>query len=136
MTTIDEARSSAIQAAEGGPSGELLERLAERLGARARVQAVFGEPIRQGERTVVPVARVRWGFGGGSGQSEASEAGNASGSGGGGGVTADPIGYLEITNDEAEFRPISAAYPSPVFLLASGVTAALVIRAIGRVLRG
>jgi uncharacterized spore protein YtfJ len=133
MTTIEEARADAIHVAEDRPQDQVLERLAEQIGAKARVQAVFGEPIRQGDRTVIPVARVRWGFGGGAGRSEADQAGTATGSGGGGGVSAEPIGYLELTDDEAEFRPITDARPSAGFLLAAGIAAALVIRAIGRV---
>ena len=39
--------------------------LGEILGAAARVNTVFGDPVTQGELTVVPVARARWGLGGG-----------------------------------------------------------------------
>jgi uncharacterized spore protein YtfJ len=97
---------------------------------------VFGQPIRQRDVTVVPVARVRWGFGGGGGRADEPPAGPAAGSGGGGGVAADPLGYLEITADGATFRKIGDDLPSPAFLLAAGITAALLIRAVGRVLRG
>lgn len=104
------------------------------MGAKATVQAVFGEPIKQGEVTVVPVAKVRWGFGGGGGRSEAAPEVPASGSGGGGGVAADPVGYLEIGPAGATFKPISDVRPSPAFLLAVGVTVAIVIRALARLL--
>jgi uncharacterized spore protein YtfJ len=114
----------------------LLERLADIVGAKAKVQAVFGEPIQQGELTVVPIARVRWGFGGGGGQSDDGPAGPASGSGGGGGVAADPVGFLEIRANGAEYRPISSGYPSLAFLLTAGITAAIVLRALARLLRG
>ena len=127
--TVDEATSAARKAA-GGDS--LLERIVEKLGGRAGVEAVFGEPIRSGERTVVPVARVRWAGGAGSG---ASEKDGASGSGGGGGVAADAIGYLEITPEAADFRPINSSYASPGFLLGAAVATAIVLRALAR-LRG
>ena len=55
--------------------------------------------------------------------------------GGGGVATADPIGYLEIGPDGATFKPITSAMPSPGFMLASGVTAALVLRGISRIFR-
>jgi hypothetical protein len=58
---IDEARRDGRL----GRADQLLERLAELVGARAGVQAVFGEPVRDGDLTVIPVARVRWVFGGG-----------------------------------------------------------------------
>jgi uncharacterized spore protein YtfJ len=132
---------TARQAAEATPAERLLERIADRIGARASVGAVFGDPIERGDLTVVPVARVRWGFGGGAGNAEPApgepgDGGGAGGGGGGGGATADPIGYLEIGPGGATFRPITAAYPSPLFLLVSGITAAIVLRALARLLRG
>ena len=128
----DEARRAAGQT----PADRLLERLAVLLGAKAGVEAVFGEPIMRERLTVIPVARVRWGFGGGAGSAEGPPSGPASGSGGGGGVAADPVGYLEIGPDGAVFRPIREPYPSPLFLLAAGMTAAIVLRALARVIRG
>ena len=133
-SSIEEARQAAQVAATDGPADRFLARLAGLLGGRATVQAVFGEPIRHGELTVVPVARVRWGFGGGGGRSEAAPDGPASGSGGGGGVAADPVGYLEITDSGASFRPIEGTRPSAPFLLAAGVAVAIVLRAVARLL--
>jgi uncharacterized spore protein YtfJ len=134
--TYDSAEETARHAATDGAVDRTLERLAELVGAKANVQAVFGEPIRQGDITVIPVARVRWGVGGGSGRSEATPEGPSSGAGGGGGAVADPVGYLEIAGGEATFRPIRAPYPSPAFVLASALAAAFVIRAIARLVRG
>ena len=130
-----DAAEKAAEAAATQPADRLVERLAEMVGAKANVKAAFGEPVARGDVTVVPVARVRWGFGGGGGRSEAAETGPASGSGGGGAVTAEPVGYLEIGPNGAEFKPISAAYPSPGFLLASGLTFSIVVRALSRLLR-
>ena len=132
-SNLKEAVEMAREATEERPLDRFLDRLAERIGARANVKAVFAEPIERGELTIVPVARIRWGFGGGSGTS-AGDA-EASGSGGGGGVAADPAGYIEIRAGEARFRPIVAPYPNPAFLLAAGLTAAIVIRALARLRR-
>ena len=132
--TLEEAEAAAEQAASGGPADRLLERLADIIGARASVQAVFGEPIKQGDVTVIPVAKVRWGFGGGTGQSEVPEDGPATGSGAGGGATAEPVGYLEIGPAGAEFTAITDARPSPLFILAAGLTAALVLRGVAKLL--
>jgi Sporulation protein YtfJ (Spore_YtfJ) len=133
--TTDTATAMEIarESTEHAPVDRFLDGLAERIGARASVTAVFGEPIERGDLTVVPVARVRWGFGGGSGSSEAEA--RASGSGGGGGVAADAIGYIQIRSGEATFRPIVPPYPSPAALLAAGLTAAMVIGALARLVR-
>lgn len=132
---MDEAR----QAAEGGASERMLERLVDRIGGKAGVQAVFGEPIERDSVTVVPVARVRWAFGAGSGRGPVAGAdagGMAGGSGGGGGASADPIGYVEIGPSGAAFRPIVNPYPNPLFLIAVGVMTAMILRGLGRLLRG
>lgn len=148
----DEAIAKARKAG-ASPVDGFIERMADRVGAKASVRAVFGEPIERDGITVIPVARVRWGFGGGAGtgpvamgpgvdrQAAASEGtsggdGRAGyGTGGGGGAAADPVGYLEIGPDGATFQGISDARPSPAFVLASGVAAAFLLRAIARLVR-
>jgi len=121
-------------AAAAGPRDALLERLAERLGGRAKAEAVFGAPVQHGEVTVIPVARVRWGLGAGGGEDRRTD-GAASGFGGGGGVAADPVGYIEIGSAGAVFRPIGHDYANPGFVLAAAFAASIVIRALGRLRR-
>ena len=151
-TAIGEAQKQG----DGGRLDDFIERMAERVGGKASVRAVFGDPIERGGVTVIPVAKVRWGFGGGAGTgpvavgpgrpgaSPLSDAtvspgsapdATSSGTGGGGGVTADPIGWLEIGPDGASFQPISSPMPSPAFLLAAGATAALVLRSVAALRR-
>src|SRR5262245_14951794 len=139
---VSAAVEAATRAGAGGPGDEFLGKLADRVGAHASVKAVFGEPIERDGMIVVPVAKVRWGFGGGAGSGpvmpgDEGAAGTASGSGqgGGGGVTADPIGWLEIGPDGAEFKPITPVMPSPAFLLASAFSASMLLRALSRLLR-
>jgi uncharacterized spore protein YtfJ len=148
----DAAMDEARKAAGGGSIDAFVERIAERVGASANVRAVFGEPIERDGITVVPVARVRWGFGGGAGRGPigvgpgidgqgAARAGgideglSGMGTGGGGGATADPVGYLEIGPDGVSFIPIGVPMPSPGFLLAGGAAAAIVLRAIALLFR-
>lgn len=68
---------------------EILQTIGERLQSAASVKCVYGDPITSGDRTVIPVARVRFGYGAGGGK--------FTGSGGGGGVRADPEGMIQIT---------------------------------------
>jgi len=150
----DDALEQAQKAASGSIDG-FVERMAERVGAKASVRAVFGDPIERDGITIIPVARVRWGFGGGAGRGPiavgpgatddapegapldvTSDHGNSGfGTGGGGGATADPIGYIEIGPDGATFRPIVSPMPSPGFILAAGASAALLLRGVARLLR-
>jgi uncharacterized spore protein YtfJ len=94
-----------IPATETPPSsavGGILQQLAEKLGSQARASAVFAHPIEKDGITVIPVAKARWGFGGGSGRDRDQQRG----SGGGGGVAVTPVGYIEIRNGTARYRPI------------------------------
>ena len=88
---------------------ELLRNISDRLQTTATVKAVYGDPIESQGRTVIPVARVRYGFGGGEGSqgaepaSEDEEGRQAIGGGGGGGVEVPPVGMIEITETETRY---------------------------------
>jgi uncharacterized spore protein YtfJ len=79
---------------------EILENIGESLGSTATVKSVFGEPIHAEGETVVPVARVAYGFGAGAGPGRQGEGG-----GGGGGARVFPAGALEITATQTRFIP-------------------------------
>jgi uncharacterized spore protein YtfJ len=117
----------------------LAERIAERLGGAASASAVFGAPVERGGITVIPVARVRWGFGAGGGSGSASGEEVGSGGGGGGGVLAAPLGFIAITDGRAEFQPIRepmSGLTSAPIILAAGMAAWLAMTALRRLLRG
>ena len=84
-----------------GSADTFIGTMAEKLGAVARAATVFGEPVERDGITVIPVAKARWGFGGGEGHRKDED-----GAGGGGGVQVTPVGFIEITNNTANFRPI------------------------------
>jgi uncharacterized spore protein YtfJ len=93
---------------------DILHQMGESLGSSASVKSVFGEPIQTEGKTVIPVARVAYGFGGGfgSGHHRAEDAaavldgkGAGEGGGGGGGIRAFPAGALEITQQGTRFIP-------------------------------
>ena len=83
----------------------LLERLADKLGGRASVTAVYGEPVTGGGVTIIPVAEVHFGFGGGAGR-EVGAAKTGEGGGGGGGAMARPLGFIEIKDGAAMYKPL------------------------------
>ena len=87
---------------------DLLEKIGESLGSAATVKSVFGEPIQMEGKTVVPVAKIAYGFGAGGGSrpnggQHGDPNGCAEGGGGGGGVRAFPAGALEITPQGTRF---------------------------------
>ena len=95
---------------EARPNLEPIEKMVDGLG----VDAVFGEPIREGALTVVPVAEVRlafgYGYGSGRGRVEETEdsprTDEGSGGGSGAGGRASAKGYLRISADEVRFEPV------------------------------
>lgn len=79
---------------------------------KASVSAVYGEPVTVGEKTIIPVADIKYGFGLGYGEGPArrdeDEEAEPSGQGGGagGGVAARPVAVLEVTADGVEVKPV------------------------------
>src|SRR6266852_6368229 len=78
----------------------LLQSLHENLSSRAQVKSVFGEPITAGDKTIIPVARIAYAFGGGTGSGGLEiKTARGEGGGGGGGVGALPVGVFEVAPD-------------------------------------
>lgn len=94
------------------PIAELLER-------SLSIRHVYGDPVVRGNTTVIPVAKVAYGFGAGGGRGphrgrpgarnhdaegeEHRHAAQGAGAGGGGGVRMSPVGALEIGPDGTRF---------------------------------
>jgi uncharacterized spore protein YtfJ len=92
---------------------EMLEKVQQSLGSAATARSVFGEPIEAQGKTIVPVAKVAYGFGAGYGEKPGrhrwASAKEGEGGGGGGGVAAFPVGVLEITPVSTRFVPFMRA---------------------------
>ena len=86
---------------------DTLTKITDRLQLSATTKTVYGDPVSAEGRTLIPVARVRYGFGAGGGANSGD--GGGEGSGGGGGVEVTPIGLVEIT--ELGTRYISLESP-------------------------
>ena len=82
--------------------------IVERLQASASVKTIYGDPVTAEGKTVIPVARVRYGFGAGfgSGRNGETKTEGGEGAGGGGCVAATPVGVIEITKEETKFIPV------------------------------
>lgn len=92
-----------------------LTELAQIIGEQANANAVFGAPIVDGERTVIPVAQARFAVGVGDGLVA---------KGLGGAMTARPIGFIVIGKDGVRFERM----PQPSLLpLALGVLIGLAL---------
>ncbi|GAB4029960.1 GerW family sporulation protein [Spirosoma jeollabukense] len=94
---------------------QLMRSFIDRFTGEASVRKVYGEPIVAGDKTIIPVARVSLGLGGGFGEgnlaagkttSDASGSSQGDGGGLGGGVMISPQGFIEVTPTETRYVPI------------------------------
>ena len=86
----------------------LLQAIAERLHSNLSIHTIYGDPIEAQGKTLIPVAKVSYGFGGGAGGTNSLDCadkqplGNTvEGGGGGGGVRMVPLGVLEVTAQQS-----------------------------------
>lgn len=97
-------------------SGEgVVGTILDRIRATTKVELVYGEERKVGEKTIIPVAAIAYAFGGGGGggvegsrsNGHSDGSGSVGGGGGGGGsVRVQPVGVLEVTEDETRLVPI------------------------------
>lgn len=80
------------------------------LKTSASVSTVYGKPIHASGKTLIPVAKVAYGFGGGGETEKKGIIGKRdidTEEGGGGGIAVKPVGVLEVTGKRTRFVPIS-----------------------------
>lgn len=87
---------------------DIFQSFTDKFHATANVAIIFGEPIKEGKKTVVPIAKAQYAFGaGGASLTLNTDNNDNSDAGGGGGmVKTTPIGALEITEEKTRFIPI------------------------------
>ncbi|MDP4196751.1 MAG: spore germination protein GerW family protein [Bacteroidota bacterium] len=94
---------------------DVLQSISETLRSSATVQKIYGEPVSVEGKTIIPVAKLRYGFGAGrggkkkkTGEPEDTQAPQDNSSGGGG-VVVVPVGYIEISDKSSEYVPINGS---------------------------
>jgi uncharacterized spore protein YtfJ len=107
----NESATDAVQAPRHR-TDELLARLAERVGARFDASNVFGAPVERDGVTVIPVATIRFGLGGGAGSDPRK---GQDGEGGGAAGSASATGYIELKDGRSRFVPV--VHPARMLLM-------------------
>jgi uncharacterized spore protein YtfJ len=103
----------------------------EKMRSSGSAETVFGPARKENGRTVIPVARVSYGFGGGSGTAAQKGKsggrrrskpgpGGDSGIGGGGGMRVIPAGLFEVGPNGARFLPVRGSMATTLVTLAGG----------------
>lgn len=71
------------------------------LKAIAKTESIIGEPIEIDGKTIIPVIKMKLGFGGGSGEETVGgKSSGGAGGGGGGGIGIEPAAFITIVGDE------------------------------------
>ena len=97
---------------------QVFDSMIERLNGGASVKAVYGEPVEAQGKTIIPVAKVMYGFGGGFGETgkEKKNGADKEGGGAGGGIRAKPVGVIEVTEEDTRFVPCADGKKTAVLL--------------------
>lgn len=84
---------------------ELISSIMSELKQIAATETIIGEPVKLGDKMVVPVTKLLIGFGVGGGEGQADDKGTGFGGGGGGGARIEPVGFIVIEEDKVSFLP-------------------------------
>ncbi len=107
--------------------------ISEKIQGQAGVGKVFGEPIEAQGKTLIPVAKVTFGYGAGVGNLAQHEEGSdhegrqQTGAGGGAGAVITPLGVMEITKNSTRFVP-AEDWKKWTQIFLTGFTTALLVR--------
>lgn len=112
---------------------EVLEQLYDKIEGSAKAAVAFAPPESLDGLTIVPVANVGWRFGSGIGTSRPKEQKEAQrGMGVGGTMSVSPVGFIEVKEGIAKFRPIVAFDSLVKMQLVGGLIAFGVVSLLGR----
>ncbi len=109
---------------------EFFQSLTERLHSSADVQKAYGAPISAEGKTIIPVAKIGYGFGGGSGFASKSITESTHPAGergrGGGGVRVTPLGVFEVSATGTRFISLTDKRKSMI-AAAAGLALGLIL---------
>ncbi len=120
-------------------TASLVDRVIHQFSLSSSAQSVFGSPVSAHNRTVIPVARVYFAYGGGTGPEVGGrhidrvaepdpQPALTSGGGAGGIGFARPAGYIEISEEGSRFVPVAREWRRTAVLAAGALAALLVLR--------
>ena len=86
---------------------DIMKEVTSELERLVSTKTVVGEPVVAGDKTIIPVTKVSFGFGSGGG--EGSKGGNESGFGGGGGAGAkiEPVAFIVVSDEGVRLMSLS-----------------------------
>ena len=93
------------------PLNDLMATTMEKIRELADANTVVGEPIREGEITLIPISKVSFGFTAGGSEfgrrNQKPDQSNVFGGGGGAGVKIVPVAFLVISGTSVKMLPMA-----------------------------
>lgn len=106
-------------------NSQFFEDLIKKFTDNAKATLIFADPVEREGMTIIPVAKMMWGFGGGGGSDKKNP---ASGVGGGGAIRTIPVGYIQLKGGKARFQPIFDAGKIIMLFAVWGLVGYLIVR--------
>ncbi|MDI6816826.1 MAG: spore germination protein GerW family protein [Actinomycetota bacterium] len=80
---------------------------------KMNMETIFGESRQAGDKVIIPVGKISygWGGGGGKGEMKAEEKQEGEGSGMGMGAHIKPVGFIIVTPESVYYEPITDTGP-------------------------
>ena len=115
---------------------EVFEQLYDKMEGTAKAAVAFAPPQEHDGLMIIPVASVGWRFGSGTGTRRQKEQREAQGGiGVGGAMSVSPVGFIEVKEGTARFRPILTPDTMLKMQIVGGLIALGMIRGLGSLLR-
>jgi uncharacterized spore protein YtfJ len=83
---------------------DILKGVVGELKELARSETIIGEPVSVGDKTVIPIVKISFGFGAGGGQRDSGKS-DEFGGGGGGGAKIEPAAFIIMDKDGVSLLP-------------------------------
>ncbi|ABE52470.1 GerW family sporulation protein [Methanococcoides burtonii] len=78
---------------------DVMKEVTSELERLVSAKTVVGEPVIAGDKTILPITKVSFGFGSGGGEGSKGGSESGFGGGGGGGAKIEPVAFLVISDE-------------------------------------
>jgi uncharacterized spore protein YtfJ len=85
---------------------EILKGVVGELKDVANSETIIGDPVTAGDKTIIPVVKISFGFGAGGGEEGNPEKNDRYGGGGGGGARIEPAAFIIVSAEDVKLLPV------------------------------
>lgn len=85
---------------------EILKGVVGELKDVANSETIIGDPVTAGDKTIIPVVKISFGFGAGGGEEGNPEKNDRYGGGGGGGAKIEPAAFIIVSAEDVKLLPV------------------------------